>query len=236
MVKFKGESTDLTPEAADLLKKADDGDGEAQYYFAQYLLCEPDHSYRKDITPEQIERALYYLKQSAMTGCIQGAAALELADLYFNGKLIPQDYKKAHMWYSTAQMSRNPVADCSLGDYALNGYDCDVDYEKAAKLYLKAAPRFLDAFYRLGDMFANGQFFNRDLVFARKIYEYVIKREDAFYAKQSFYSQAHEQAIQRLEKLEQMEKACDMQNTNENDESAEQLAIKQKILELIEDD
>ncbi|MDR2504387.1 MAG: hypothetical protein LBD82_08440 [Deltaproteobacteria bacterium] len=42
MSKFKGETTDFTGEAAELMKKAAAGDAEAQYYFAYFLLREFD--------------------------------------------------------------------------------------------------------------------------------------------------------------------------------------------------
>ncbi|MCD8082497.1 MAG: hypothetical protein LUE86_02945 [Clostridiales bacterium] len=60
MSKMSGEMLDLTDEAAELLKKADEGDAEAQFNFGYYLLHESDREYRKDLTEEQIDRAFYY--------------------------------------------------------------------------------------------------------------------------------------------------------------------------------
>ncbi len=226
MSKFKGETTDLTNEAADLLKKADEGDAEAQYYFGYYLLHDLDHKYRKDLTTEQIDRAFYYYKQSAMTGFMRGAAALEIADAYYSGEIVSQDYKKACMWYNTALLSGNPPAACMLGDYALNGYDCEIDYEKAARYYIKAIPQFIDAVYRLGDMFLNGQFFDRDLEFAKTLYNYVIEEEEKFYGRHGFYSDARKQVLQRLNKLNPN---SDINTENMNGEAVFQTGIRAEL-------
>jgi TPR repeat protein len=193
---------DLTDKAVELMRKADAGDADAQYAFATYLLYELHYSIREGLHPEEVERALNYLRMAAAQGYFVGLAALDLGDIYSRGEIVPRDNKKARMWYNTALLSENPPAACMLGDFAYHGYDCEINHEEAAEYYLQAAPKYVDALYRLGDMYLRGEYFPADPEFARRLYEHVLEDEAWFYQKQGFYSDAYEQAITRIDELE----------------------------------
>ena len=155
---------------------------------------------------------------------------MQLGDLYFRGEVVPQDLKKARLWYNTALLKGNPPAALMLGDFAYHGYDCEVNYAEAARYYIEAAPRFIDAFYRLGDMYLHGEYFPADPAFARELYDYVMTTEEKFYQKNGFYSDAHGQVSQRLD---EMERNQEKYSADDGQETAEQLEIRRQLQEIM---
>jgi len=224
---------DYTDEAAELMKKADAGDAEAQYKFATYLLREPDYSVRDDLHADQINRAITYLQKAAAQGYFDGLVAGDLGDIYYHGKVVPKDYKKAKLWYNTALLKNHPPAAYMLGECAYYGYEEAVDYKKAADYYIKAAPEFVDAVIRLGDMYMQGEYFSIDRGFARMLFEYVLQSEDWLFKKYGFYSAAHKMALLRMDELERNDRFI---GETVIDETEEQAAIRAKLLEIIEND
>jgi TPR repeat protein len=227
-----GYYVDFTDQAAELQKKADAGDAEAQYTFAFYLLREPDLSRRKGLTPEEVKRGIHYLQMAAAQGYSGGLAALDIADYYFRGELAERDYKKARLWYNTALLKNNPPAACSLGDFAYHGYDCEVNFEEAARLYMRAAPGFINAVYRLGDMYLKGEYFVADPDFARKLYEYVLACDERFYKRYRFYSDAYDLVRQRIDEMERNAAKYKVGGGTESPEQAEMRKTLIKIIEL----
>ncbi len=231
MSSFKGftsDHTDLTEYAHQLLIEADAGDAEAQYYYAWYLLNDADYNVRRDLSQEEVELGLKYMRMAAAQGVKCGGAALALGDFYRKGEIIPQDYKKARMWYNTACIKNCPPAFCFLGDMALMGMDCEINYEEAARYYLKAAKHFVDAVYRLGDLFARGQFFRQDLELAKRLYQEVLTQEELFFSRHRFYSGAKKQAEQRMKDLEDL-----AESPTSEIESEAQRHLREQVLALL---
>ncbi len=226
---FRSDHTDLTGEAALLREEANAGDADAQYFYAWYLLMDEGYAVRQNLSQEELALGLKYFRMAAAQGAKDGAAALALADFYYRGEIVPQDYKKARMWYNTACMKNCAPAFCALGDMALLGLDGEIDYEEAARCYLNAAGDFRDAVYRLGDLFARGQFFRQDPELAKRLYQEVLTQEEALFAKYGFYSVAKEQAEQRLRDLEDATPLpC------EGDESEGQRQLREQVLALLD--
>jgi TPR repeat protein len=221
--------TDLSGEAAELMRRADGGDAEAQYAFATYLLREFNSVRREDLIPEEVERALRYLRLSAAQGHFHGIAAMELGEVYHRGEIVPRDYKKAKLWYETALLRGNPPAAYMLGEYAYCGYDCAVDYETAAKYYLQAAGNFIDAVVRLGDMYLHGEYFVADPVFAAELYAYVLEDEERLFQQCGFYSDMYDQVHQRLDELE---RNGDAYTRGLAKETEAQAAMRRKLLKI----
>ena len=158
-------------EAFEMMQRADAGDSEAQFYFARYLLMDENLEYREGLSNEEIERAIHYLQQSATKGKVQGGAAMQLGDIYYQGKIVPISYPKAIMWYRTAVMSGNPPAAFILGECAQYGKGMPVDIEEAIEWYLQAIKGYEMALIRLGDMYRSGEYFKADPALAFKLFK-----------------------------------------------------------------
>ena len=211
-------AADFTYETAELMRKADMGDAEAQYILATHLLREEDFSLRKGLYPHEIERAINYLEKAAVQGYYWGIAALDLGDIYYNGKIVARDYKKAKLWYDTAVLQNHPIASYMLGECAYYGYDEEIDYKKAAELYRQAAYGYVNAFIRLGNMYMRGEYLPYDLKFAKRLYEHVIKEEEKFFERNEHYSDAYKQVKASMEEWERIikpKKAAAIKETQE---------------------
>jgi len=112
----------------EMLDKAHAGDIEAQYKAATYIIY--------DIEPEKcdsdlIERAIGYLKNAAMNNYFHGLAATVLADLYYDGKYVDQDFRAAILWYRTSILAMNPVGYFGMGRCYYHGHGVAKDYARA---------------------------------------------------------------------------------------------------------
>ena len=222
---------DLTDKALELRQKADAGDAEAQYYFAIYLLKEPDYSYRENLSPEEVERGLHYLQLSAAQGYFHGIAADEVGTIYYYGELVPRDYQKAKTWFATAELKGIPTATHMLGECAYYGYDEDVDFAKAVKYYIKAAPTYVNAVIRLGDMYQRGEYLPLDPAFAKELFEYVRVSEEWLYKKNRLYSDANDMVINRLIEIGSTNFTHASAPLNETEEQSKVRRILQKVME-----
>jgi TPR repeat protein len=193
---------DLTNAAAELMRKADAGDAEAQFKFAWYLLKEPDMSFKKELSSDEVQRALYYLKLSAAQGYVAGMAAELIGSIYYEGKIVPVDYKEAKLWFNTALLKENPVAAYMLGECAYYGHEENVDFKKAAKCFIQAAPRYILALVRLGDMYMRGEYLPYDPAFAKEIFEFFIVEDEGFYEELGIHTGEYEEARERLDDIE----------------------------------
>ena len=231
---MKSIQPDFTKDAVSLMQKADAGDAEAQYKFATYLLREPsDYSYRKDISPDEVERGLRYLQKAATQGYYHGIAADELGMIYYRGEITPKDYKKAKLWFNTALMKGIPTAAYHLGECAYYGYDEDVDFEKAATYYLQVAPQYVNALIRIADMYLRGEYFPLDPSFANELYEHVRISEEWFYRKNKIFSDANDMVFERIEEMKRSDIVYPPSPLNE---AEKQRAAREKLLEIMERD
>ncbi|MCL2356460.1 MAG: sel1 repeat family protein [Defluviitaleaceae bacterium] len=90
-------------------------------------------------------------------------AKLLLGIMYYSGKGVEQNYKKAIEWYEKAAAESNSYALSNLGYCYFYGRDVPVDYEKAYSYFSQAA--FWEnpnAMYKLGDMYYDGLFVGED--------------------------------------------------------------------------
>ena len=93
--------------------------------------------------------------------------------LFYDGRIGTQDFKKAAYLYEMGAKLGCPNSLCGLGYIFYYGRTGKVDYEKAYKYFSKSAFRDKDAtsLYKVGDMYKNGYYVDKDVVTAFKIYE-----------------------------------------------------------------
>ncbi|RLA45640.1 MAG: hypothetical protein DRR06_06825 [Gammaproteobacteria bacterium] len=98
-------------------------------------------------------------------------AQLALADIYLDGKIVPQNYQQALEWYRQAAQQGNAHAMYNIGVFYDRGYSVDVDYEEASNWYRKAAALgFPAALYNIGIMYEYGQTVPKDYAKAHEYY------------------------------------------------------------------
>ncbi|MCR5165169.1 MAG: hypothetical protein K6C40_14225 [Thermoguttaceae bacterium] len=100
-------------------------------------------------------------------------AALNLGTMYYNGRVVMQDFKKAVHYYKIAADAGISTALCNLGYCFYYGRHQDVDYEKAYEYFLKGAllHNNINCLYKLGDMYLNGYGVDRNETYAFMLYE-----------------------------------------------------------------
>ncbi|NWL79801.1 alginate biosynthesis protein [Pseudomonas taiwanensis] len=114
--------------------------------------------------PEQgdTEQLLGYLEKGRAAS--QPRAELLQGRLYYEGKLVPQDPKKAEEHLLKAAATE-PTANYLLGQIYLRGYLGDIDPDKALDHLLRAARSGqINADFALGQMYAQGKGIQRNLV------------------------------------------------------------------------
>lgn len=90
----------------------------------------------------------------------QGNAAAQstLADLYYDGNGVTQDYSQAAFWYRKAAEQNIVKAQYNLGNMYNEGLGVDINYTEAASWHQKAAINGdLDAAYNLALAYADGE-------------------------------------------------------------------------------
>ena len=100
-------------------------------------------------------------------------AALNLGAMYYNGTYLERDFQKAAALYKLAADAGNTQAMCNLGYCYYYGRHQEVDYEKAYRYFTQGA--ILDnnpnCLYKLGDMFQNGYYIEKNGLRAIKLYK-----------------------------------------------------------------
>jgi len=87
--------------------------------------------------------------------------------IYYKGKGIPQNYKKALKWYALSAEQGNKVAQYNLGVMYSFGLGVIPDYKTALKWYnLSSEQRYALAQYNLGRLYYLGNGVKEDLVYA----------------------------------------------------------------------
>lgn len=99
-------------------------------------------------------------------------AALNLGTMYYNGRVVMQDFVKAARYYKIAANAGIPTALCNLGYCFYYGRHQDVDYEKAYEYFLKGAlfHNNINCLYKLGDMYLNGYGVEQNATYAFILY------------------------------------------------------------------
>ena len=85
-------------------------------------------------------------------------ASLDLGSLYYFGRIVEQDYKKAFRYYKEAADAGNVQAICNCGYCFYYGRHQEVDYAEAYKYFSRGAMVYNDptCLYKVGDHFLNG--------------------------------------------------------------------------------
>ncbi|MEO5330527.1 MAG: sel1 repeat family protein [Magnetococcus sp. YQC-5] len=92
-------------------------------------------------------------------------AQLKLGQMYYEGKNVQQDYKKAMHWFRLAADQGNAEARNSVGTLYDNGKGVPKDYQEASKWFRLAAEQgHVLARRNLGWMYEKGQGFEKDYV------------------------------------------------------------------------
>ncbi|MCO6546134.1 MAG: sel1 repeat family protein, partial [Gilliamella sp.] len=81
-------------------------------------------------------KALEWYQKASENGNVN--AQYSLGDMYFDGKVVEQDYSLAKIWLEKAAEQNDPYAQWNLGVIYFNGYDVKKDTEKAKELFKKA--------------------------------------------------------------------------------------------------
>lgn len=99
-------------------------------------------------------------------------AALNLGTMYYNGRVVEQDFRKAAHYYKIAADAGIPIALCNLGYCFYYGRHQDVDYEKAYEYFLKGALLHddINCLYKIGDMYLNGYGVEQNKTYAFILY------------------------------------------------------------------
>lgn len=99
-------------------------------------------------------------------------AMTNLGALYYTGRGGEQNYEKALTYYLMADRCGEPQATENLGYCYYYGHTGTVDYEKAYHYFVKGAlVDRLNSLYKIGDMYENGFFVDKDESLAFRIYQ-----------------------------------------------------------------
>lgn len=94
-------------------------------------------------------------------------AQYSLGVMYFEGKVVTQDYREAVRWYRLAAEQGNADAQYNLGWMYYKGQGVTQDYREAVRWYRLAAEQGdAGAQYNLGVQYNNGQGVTQDYVYA----------------------------------------------------------------------
>lgn len=122
------------------------------------------------LTPEVVRLAEYVLPLGEYYG--DSNALNDLGAWYYDGRL-GQDFAKAEHYYKLAERMGNGYSAENLGYIYYYGRCGEVDYEKAFRQFSKGAVTFNRAisFYKLGDMYKNGYYVDKDPAAAFRSFE-----------------------------------------------------------------
>ena len=124
------------------------------------------YHFGEDGFPVNVNQAIYWLEKAANQDQLE--AALELAELYDEGKLLKRDVFKVVRWYQKASDLGSGRAKWFLACFYRAGDGVDLDKKQAFK-YMKEAAELdeVAAQIELGRMFASGEGCEKDIVAAR---------------------------------------------------------------------
>ena len=142
---------------------AESGNKKAMLEMARHHIDNKTH----DLSAVKSELILRYLTElSEDKGIAEDDskfAMLLLGIMYYTGRGVEQNYRKAVEWYEKAADKLDSYGLCNLGYCYYYGRDIIVNYEKAYSCFSQAAfLRNPNAMYKLGDMFLSGNYINED--------------------------------------------------------------------------
>ncbi len=138
----------------DYLELAENGDIDAGLVLAKYYLFESED----DIEEDTLERIKGYVSRAVDDNRLE--AIRMVADMYFDGRGVEQDRDKASFWY----MKAAEMGDASSLEQYKECRKDDVDHERDFKAYALAASKGDPlGYFRIGDMYTEGLFVEKDL-------------------------------------------------------------------------
>jgi localization factor PodJL len=121
-----------------------------------------------DLPPETVGPLA--LRQAAADG--DARSQFEVGAIYSEGKVVPQDFKQASVWYERAAEQGFAPAEYRLGNLYETGKGVTKDYEQAHLWYERAADAGNRmAMHNLAALFAGGQFGKQDFASAANWFE-----------------------------------------------------------------
>ena len=130
------------------------------------------------LVPDDMDETNKALWQKAQNGDV--SAQKDLADKYYYGRGVKQDYTKAAIWYAKAAKKGNAYAQCFLGYCYKNGQGVEKNFTEAVKWYTKAAEKgFAPAQRNLGYCYEKGQGVEQNFTEAVKWYTKAAEKGDA---------------------------------------------------------
>lgn len=107
-------------------------------------------------------------------------AQYELAECYYEGYGIDQDFEEAYYWFAKAANQGDADAQYSLGWMCIKGEYVDKDIEKAVEWYTLAGEQGQDlAQYELGELYYHGEEVKEDFAAAVKWYQKAAEQDNA---------------------------------------------------------
>lgn len=154
-----------------LLKRAGEGDMQAQYELGQLYLEGKD-------VKQDIKEASKWMKKAAKQGHVKGA--YEMGRRYELGIGVRQNYMTASSWYKlAASYGNDPQAQFALGELFFKGKGVPHSYGEAREWYEKAANKGHPiAQFLLGAMYQEGWAVEKDLIEAYKWYSLSMSQEE----------------------------------------------------------
>jgi TPR repeat protein len=94
-------------------------------------------------------------------------AQYKLGEMYYDGQVVPRDYKEAVKWHRKSAAQGHSGAQNNLGWMYFNGLGVPKDYKEAVKWYTKSAKQgYSLAQFELSRMYETGQGVLQDYVMA----------------------------------------------------------------------
>ena len=115
---------------------------------------------------KNVRRGIKMLEESAMAG--YGNAMSTLADMYYSGKVVEEDYSAAKFWYERACDSEVAAGFFGLGHLYGFGLGVEMDLAKALSYFESAIDRKPKFASRLADYYEKGIIFDKDEKLAEK--------------------------------------------------------------------
>lgn len=111
--------------------------------------------------PLQKGLSLNEIEEMARKGDVD--SQLLIADMYYTGNILPNDYSMAAKWYKLATKPANSTAEYMLGNCYYYGHGVTQSYSQAVAWYYKAADHGnVEAENDLGSCYVNGDGVNQD--------------------------------------------------------------------------
>lgn len=130
---------------------------------------------KKEVFPEAVANLLIEIYEDELKENNHNAIC-DYGSLYYTGRIGEQNYEKAVYYYDMAAKLGNRQAQENLGYCFYYGRTGVVDYEKAFHYFVKGAlDNHLISLYKIGDMYKNGYYVEKDENEAYCIYRHCLE-------------------------------------------------------------